>query len=186
LPLNFLPAGAFALLPYFALWQQPKQPAQVPAPPEALQGKGNLMQKGMETRLVAFLCLAGAAYCVGQAAFAGVAQWNAYFKLLEESRCGNVCKWVLSAGAANACRAPRHDGLQLACEAALPFRACRFINVMTVDFLCLTALAPFWMAHDAGMRKWEKRDSLIPVLSLIPLFGPAIYLCLRPRSEQQS
>jgi hypothetical protein len=78
--------GAFALLPFMALWQPPKEAPTVPAAAEDLQGVGNLMQKGMESPLVAFLCLAGAVACVGQAAAAGVDQWNAYFKLLEESR----------------------------------------------------------------------------------------------------
>ena len=45
-----------------------------------------LAQKGMESPVVAFLCLGGAAWCVAQAVLAGPQQWNAYFKLLEESR----------------------------------------------------------------------------------------------------
>ena len=81
-------AGAFGLLPFMALWQPPKEPPKVPAAAEDLQGPGNLMQKGMESPLVAFLCLAGAVACVGQAALAGAPQWNSYFKLLEESRSG--------------------------------------------------------------------------------------------------
>ncbi|KAI3423805.1 hypothetical protein D9Q98_009642 [Chlorella vulgaris] len=136
--------GAFALLPFMALWQPPKEPPSVPAVAEDLQGVGNLLQKGMESPLVAFLCLAGAVSCVGQVALAGAPQWNSYFKLLEESR---------------------------------------FINVMTIDFCSLTALAPFWMANDAALRKWEQRDSLLPVLSVLPLFGPIIYLCLRPKAQ---
>ncbi|EFN59243.1 hypothetical protein CHLNCDRAFT_138236 [Chlorella variabilis] len=135
--------GAFGLLPFMALWQPPKEPPKVPAAAEDLQGPGNLMQKGMESPLVAFLCLAGAVACVGQAALAGAPQWNSYFKLLEESR---------------------------------------FINVMTVDFLTLTALAPFWMANDAALRKWDN-NSLVSILSVLPVFGPVIYLCLRPRAQ---
>ena len=59
----------------------------------------------------------------------------------------------------------------------------RFINVMSLDFLTLTALAPFWMSNDAALRKWDKRDSLLPLLSVLPVFGPVIYLCLRPRAQ---
>ncbi|PRW58694.1 hypothetical protein C2E21_3280 [Chlorella sorokiniana] len=136
--------GAFGLLPFMALWQPPRQPPKVPADAADLQGWQNLMQKGMESPVVAVLCLAGATWCVAQAALAGPQQWNAYFRLLEESR---------------------------------------FINVMTCDFLCLCALAPFWMANDAQLRNWDKRDSLLPILSVLPLFGPAIYLCLRPRAQ---
>ncbi len=64
---------------------------------------------------------------------------------------------------------------------ALP--RCRFINVMTVDFLTLSALAPFWMSNDATLRRWEGRDSLLPLLSVLPVLGPCIYLCLRPRAK---
>lgn len=39
------------------------------------------------------------------------------------------------------------------------------------------------MANDAQLRNWDKRDSLLPILSVLPLFGPAIYLCLRPRAQ---
>ena len=40
--------------------------------------------------VVAFLCLAGSVACIGQAALAGPAEWSAYFKLLDESRCGTT------------------------------------------------------------------------------------------------
>lgn len=59
------------------------------APPHRKTSPLPNKQKGMESPAVAFLCLAGAAWCVGNAVLAGPAQWNAYFKLLEESR------WVL-------------------------------------------------------------------------------------------
>jgi hypothetical protein len=55
--------------------------------------------------------------------------------------------------------------------------------VTTVDFLTLTTLAPFWMSNDASARKWDKRDQLVPVLSVLPVLGPLIYLVLRPRAE---
>jgi hypothetical protein len=60
----------------------------------------------------------------------------------------------------------------------------RFVHVTTVDFLTLTTLAPFWMANDAALRRWPQQESLLPVLSLLPLVGPVIYLCLRPKAEQ--
>lgn len=56
-------------------------------------------------------------------------------------------------------------------------------QVMTIDFLTLTTLAPFWMANDAALRKWDQRDSLLPILSVLPVFGPIIYLCLRPKAQ---
>ena len=59
----------------------------------------------------------------------------------------------------------------------------RFVHVTTLDFLTLTSLAPFWMSNDAELRRWELRGKLVPVLSLIPVVGPALYLCLRPRAK---
>lgn len=57
------------------------------------------------------------------------------------------------------------------------------MHVTTVDFLTLSTLAPFWMYNDASLRKWGQKDSLLPVLSVIPVLGPAIYLCLRPKAQ---
>ncbi len=57
------------------------------------------------------------------------------------------------------------------------------MHVTTVDFATLTALAPFWMEIDAVGRKWEQRGTLLPVLSFLPVIGPAIYLLLRPKAE---
>jgi len=59
----------------------------------------------------------------------------------------------------------------------------RLVHVTTIDFLCLTAFAPFWMRNDAELRKWEPRDQLLPVLSVLPALGPAIYLLLRPKTD---
>ena len=59
----------------------------------------------------------------------------------------------------------------------------RFVHVTTVDFLTLSILAPFWMDNDARLRKWEGRDTaLLPLLSCLPVLGPAIYLVLRPKA----
>eukprot|EP00983_Pelagomonas_calceolata_P067120 1149358-Pelagomonas_calceolata.AAC.3 len=33
----------------------------------------------------------------------------------------------------------------------------RLVHVTTLDFLCLTAFAPFWMLNDAEARGWEQR-----------------------------
>lgn len=100
--------------------------------------------QGFETPIPALLALAGAFYCIFNAATAGGAAWAEYARLLEESR---------------------------------------FVHVTSLDFLTLTALAPFWMSNDAELRRWGPREKLVPVLSLIPVLGPAIYLCLRPRAQ---
>lgn len=163
----------------------------------------------MESPLIGVLCLAGGAACLGQAALAGGAQWSAYLKLLEESRWvggqlpGCLLGWAGGRGAAPGSQAAGRGSVTRAAAAeclhppaagpANPSRACcpsslpppppSFVHTMTLDFLCLTSLAPFWMANDAQLRRWDKADSLLPVLSVIPVLGPALYLCLRPRAQ---
>ncbi|KAF5825717.1 hypothetical protein DUNSADRAFT_7357 [Dunaliella salina] len=59
----------------------------------------------------------------------------------------------------------------------------RLVHITTVDFLSVTALAPFWMLNDAEARGWEQRRTLLPILSVLPCLGPAIYLLLRPKTD---
>jgi hypothetical protein len=37
------------------------------------------------------------------------------------------------------------------------FDESRFVHVTSIDFLCLTAFAPFWMWNDAQQRDWGPR-----------------------------
>lgn len=60
------------------------------------------------------------------------------------------------------------------------FRESKFIHVMSIDFLVLCSLAPFWVYNDMATRRWlDKGFWLLPV-SLVPYLGPALYLVLRP------
>ncbi|KAG0597814.1 hypothetical protein M758_12G022100 [Ceratodon purpureus] len=59
-------------------------------------------------------------------------------------------------------------------------RESRFIHVMSVDFLTLSSLAPFWVYNDMATRRWLDKGSWLLPLSLVPFFGPALYLVLRP------
>ena len=65
------------------------------------------------------------------------------------------------------------------------FDESRFVHVTTLDFCTLTALCPFWLANDATARNWRYRDAGVPLLSLLPVLGPAIYLVLRPRAGDE-
>lgn len=136
--------GAFALLPFMAIWQPASPKPQLPPARKDLEGISNLVGAGMESPILAYALLAGALLCIGQAAFAGSAAWQQYIKLLEESR---------------------------------------FVHTTTLDFLTLTSLAPFWMANDAELRNWEGRRQVLPLLSVVPVLGPLIYLCLRPKAQ---
>mmetsp|Transcript_16127 Transcript_16127/g.34903 ORF Transcript_16127/g.34903 Transcript_16127/m.34903 type:complete len:271 (+) Transcript_16127:1-813(+) len=66
------------------------------------------------------------------------------------------------------------------------FDESRLVHVTTLDFATLTALAPFWMSNDAQLRDWKDREKLLPILSVLPVVGPAVYLLLRPKSGEQS
>ncbi|KAI8102670.1 hypothetical protein M9434_005469 [Picochlorum sp. BPE23] len=64
------------------------------------------------------------------------------------------------------------------------FSVSRFVHVTSIDFTTLCLLAPFWMENDAKLRRWEGKDTLLPILACFPVLGPALYLVLRPRSSE--
>ncbi|WP_392531033.1 DUF2834 domain-containing protein [Nostoc sp. C117] len=55
----------------------------------------------------------------------------------------------------------------------------RFIHVMSLDFCLLCLLFPTLISDDMARRSWES-PQLFWLIALIPLFGPLIYLCIRP------
>jgi hypothetical protein len=55
----------------------------------------------------------------------------------------------------------------------------RFIHVMSLDFCLLTLLLPVLIIDDIDRRNFTNPRT-IKILSLIPLFGGLIYLCIRP------
>jgi len=55
----------------------------------------------------------------------------------------------------------------------------RFIHVMSLDFCLLSLLFPTLVKDDMARRGWENHQMLW-ITALIPLFGPLIYLCVRP------
>ncbi|QFS42925.1 DUF2834 domain-containing protein [Nostoc sphaeroides] len=55
----------------------------------------------------------------------------------------------------------------------------RFINVMSLDFCLLSLLFPALLEDDMARRVW-KNPQIFRLIALIPLFGPLIYLCVRP------
>lgn len=74
----------------------------------------------------------------------------------------------------------KHSGLMLSRAAAPPPSS---PPPSPASSRARSALAPFWMLNDAEARGWEQRGTLLPVLSLIPVLGPAIYLLLRPKTD---
>lgn len=136
--------GAFALLPYFVVWQPPQSPQKLPPPKEELEGWNKLFMKGAETLVLPGLLLVGALYYSTSALLAGGDEWAEFLKQFDESR---------------------------------------FCHVTSLDFLTLTCLLPFWLSIDAQARDWDKRDQWLPLLSVIPVVGPALYLVLRPKAD---
>lgn len=59
------------------------------------------------------------------------------------------------------------------------WRTSRFIHVMSLDFCLLALLLPVLINDDIQRRNFTN-PAAIRVLSLIPLFGGLIYLCIRP------
>ncbi|KAK9825828.1 hypothetical protein WJX81_000622 [Elliptochloris bilobata] len=63
------------------------------------------------------------------------------------------------------------------------FDESRFVHVTTLDCSALTLFCPFWMWNDAQRRGWGARGTWLPLLSCLPILGPAIYLVARPNAE---
>jgi hypothetical protein len=55
----------------------------------------------------------------------------------------------------------------------------RFIHVMSLDFCLLTLLLPVLIVDDIDRRNFTNPQA-VKLLSLVPLFGGLIYLCIRP------
>jgi hypothetical protein len=62
---------------------------------------------------------------------------------------------------------------------AQQWQTSRFIHVMSLDFCLLCLLFPALLGDDMA-RRGLKNPQLFWLTALIPLFGPLIYLCLRP------
>jgi hypothetical protein len=56
----------------------------------------------------------------------------------------------------------------------------RFIHVMSLDFCLLSCLFPTLLGDDMARRGWSS-PKIFWAVSLVPLFGPLVYLVLRPR-----
>ncbi|EAM51897.1 DUF2834 domain-containing protein [Crocosphaera watsonii WH 8501] len=59
----------------------------------------------------------------------------------------------------------------------------RFINVMSLDLLCLCLIFPL-IIRDDMLRRNIDSNTLFWVISLIPLLGTLVYLCFRPSLPQ--
>ncbi|PHM09800.1 DUF2834 domain-containing protein [Nostoc sp. 'Peltigera malacea cyanobiont' DB3992] len=59
----------------------------------------------------------------------------------------------------------------------------RFIHVMSLDFCLLSLLFPTLLGDDMARRGW-KNPQLFWLIALIPLFGPLVYLSVRPPLQE--
>ncbi|AUT02059.1 DUF2834 domain-containing protein [Nostoc sp. CENA543] len=60
----------------------------------------------------------------------------------------------------------------------------RFIHVMSLDFCLLCLLFPVLLRDDMTRRNWQNQQQFFWLFAVIPLFGPLLYLCLRPPLTQ--
>eukprot|EP00250_Pteridium_aquilinum_P021145 c2503_g1_i1 orf=23-1045(+) len=127
-------AGAFALLPYFGLWQPP--------PPKVSKEEIERWPlKILDSKILSIVVAVAGACLLGVAATAGSESWAEFMKY---------------------------------------FNSSRFLHIMSLDFLALSSLAPFWVFNDMEVRKGSSIGSWAPALAFIPFVGPALYLILRP------
>lgn len=138
--------GAFALLPFLALWTPASQERKGPPSLEDLksQGPAGWIPRLLETPFFAWYTLLSVVGCLVFAASAGGDGWFEFGAL---------------------------------------FTGSKFTHVMTLDFLTLTSLAPFWIENDSRVRGWSGRDRWLVPLCCLPLLGPALYLVLRPKAQ---
>lgn len=61
----------------------------------------------------------------------------------------------------------------------------RFINIMSLDFCALTLLFPLLLGDDMK-RRGVSHPWPLAATALLPLVGPALYLCIRPRLAEHS
>lgn len=65
------------------------------------------------------------------------------------------------------------------------WQSSRFIHVMSLDFCLLCLLFPTLLRDDMA-RRGLKNPQLFWITALLPLFGPLIYLCVRPPLVEKS
>lgn len=65
------------------------------------------------------------------------------------------------------------------------FDESRLVHISTIDLCVLATLCPYWMSNDAELRGWKDREKLLPILSVLPVVGPATYLLLRPKTGDE-
>ena len=84
--------GVFGLGPYFALWT-PSREAVAPPKPEELEGWKNLGLKGIESRIGAWLILAGALATIAQVLFYTHSCWSTCSTLSAAKPRQMMCLW---------------------------------------------------------------------------------------------
>eukprot|EP01026_Neomeris_dumetosa_P059471 TRINITY_DN5555_c0_g1_i6.p2 TRINITY_DN5555_c0_g1~~TRINITY_DN5555_c0_g1_i6.p2 ORF type:complete len:248 (+),score=33.86 TRINITY_DN5555_c0_g1_i6:34-744(+) len=89
---NFV--GAFALLPYFAVWNGTPRDVKCPPAQEDLEGLQNSLLKVTESKITPFVLLSACLYLVGQAALGGPQALFYYLKLFDESKVGAVYIYI--------------------------------------------------------------------------------------------
>jgi hypothetical protein len=78
--------GAYALIPYMALWAPPEEKPALPPPREETKGWSRLFLRGAESPVLPALLLAVAAYWISRAATAPPDAWLEYLRQFDSSR----------------------------------------------------------------------------------------------------
>ncbi len=60
------------------------------------------------------------------------------------------------------------------------FQSDRFIHGMSLAVCLFAVLFPTFLGDDMARRGWLRDSQLFWVIALVPLFGPLLYLCIRP------
>ena len=67
------------------------------------------------------------------------------------------------------------------------FQIIHFVHLISLDFCCMALIFPLTSLFDDDMARRGLKDSRIFwLVELVPLFGPLVYLCLRPSLPETS
>jgi len=80
--------GAYALIPYMALWvpPTPEEAPELPPPAEETKGLSRLFLRGAESPVVPALLLAAGGYWIARAAGSPASAWLEYLRMFDSSR----------------------------------------------------------------------------------------------------
>lgn len=107
---------------------------------------------------------------------------NGFSNLLGKVTESPITAWIILVGSASCLTQAALSGSSAWAEFSDLFTQSKLVHITTLDFITLTALAPFWVDNDASRRGFVSQP-LLTFCTFAPVIGPAVYLVARPKSS---